>query len=145
MNKSCRGVSVMKKLSLFASVALLLSGCGLMDSTLPMDAEYLSDIAYDAAPRTGYTVYLQEYDEQYADEYSRPAGMYFPYLVLTNDYGSNTLLLRRDIHASHTTGIRPAFCLSPETPLTTDDTIIPGESVYVIDFERLSNSAGTER
>jgi hypothetical protein len=41
MNKKYRGMSVMKKLSLFASFALLLSGCGLMDGRLPMDAEPL--------------------------------------------------------------------------------------------------------
>jgi hypothetical protein len=280
MNKKYRGMSVMKKLSLVASFALLLSGCGLMNGRLPMDAEYLGDIAYDAAPRTGYTVYLQEFDEKYAAEYSRPGGMYFPYLVLTNYYNDNTLLLRQGINESRryndyiayyenseidvylntvvigrfpqvlqdiivdsiititekditevepglfwkvtcqivrkvfllsgtetgfkyresvlpvegkklayfeeiesriayeneeavpwllrtpnskydsaasaispegliatlngfdVSGVRPAFCLPTTTPITTDDTIVPGETVYVIDYERLA--AGDE-
>jgi hypothetical protein len=101
MNKKYRGVSVMKKLSLFASFALLLSGCGLMDGHLPMDAEHLGDIAYDVAPRTGYTVYLQESGQEYAAVRKQPEGMYFPYLALTNDYDATTLLLRKDIDESH--------------------------------------------
>jgi hypothetical protein len=39
-------------------------------------------------------------------------------------------------------GVRPAFCLPTTTPITTDDTIVPGETVYVIDYERLA--AGVE-
>jgi hypothetical protein len=101
MNKKYRGVSVMKKLSLFASFALLLSGCGLMDGRLPMDAEHLGDIAYDVAPRTGYTVYLQESGQEYAAVRKQPEGVYFPYLALTNDYDGSTLLLRQDIDEYH--------------------------------------------
>jgi hypothetical protein len=50
MNKKYPGMSIMKKLSLVASFALLLSGCGLMDGRLPMDAEHLGDIAVSTTP-----------------------------------------------------------------------------------------------
>lgn len=41
----------------------------------------LEDIAYDVNESYGYTVYLKENDE------------YVPYLVLTNNYNGNCLLL----------------------------------------------------
>jgi hypothetical protein len=178
MNKKHRGMSVMKKLSLFASIALLLSGCGLMNGRLPMNAEYLGDIAYDLASGTGYTVYLQESGQDYAATYKKPEGRYFPYLVLTNDYGGNTLLLRRDVDEHHRYNDYLAYYEDSEIdvylntviierfPQTLRDAIVnstititekyrtevePGlfwkvtETVYVIDFERLPNSAGTER
>jgi hypothetical protein len=66
-----------------------------------MNAEYLGDIAYDLTPSTGYTVYLQESGQDYAATYKKPEGRCFPYLVLTNDYGGNTLLLRRDVDEHH--------------------------------------------
>lgn len=43
----------------------------------------LEDIAYDVNESYGYTVYLKENDE------------YVPYLVLTNNYNGNCLLLRK--------------------------------------------------
>ncbi|HBT95903.1 MAG TPA: hypothetical protein DEB24_07425 [Coriobacteriia bacterium] len=45
----------------------------------------MSELAYDANPSLGYTVYLEE------------AGALIPYLVLTDDYNDsgNTLLLRK--------------------------------------------------
>jgi hypothetical protein len=46
------------------------------------------------------------------------------------------------LNAFGVSGVRPAFCLPPTTPITTDDTIVPGETVYVIDYERLA--AGDE-
>ena len=45
----------------------------------------IGDLAYDANERFGYTVYIKETDE------------YKPYLVLTNKYNGNTLLLRKHI------------------------------------------------
>ena len=43
----------------------------------------ISEIAYDVNPHLGYTVFIYE------------NGEYVPYLVLTNNYNSNTLLLRK--------------------------------------------------
>lgn len=45
----------------------------------------LNDIAYDVHKRFGYTIYIQENDE------------YVPYLVLTNKYNDNVLLLRKHL------------------------------------------------
>jgi hypothetical protein len=42
------------------------------------------------------------------------------------------------LNAFDVSGLRPAFCLPATTPITTDDTIVPGETVYVIDYERLA-------
>ncbi len=63
----------LKKL-VFGIMILALTGCS--KSTI-------SDIAYDRMFRSDYTVYIEENDE------------YVPYLVLTNDYNGNTLLLRQ--------------------------------------------------
>jgi hypothetical protein len=45
----------------------------------------ISGLAYDDEPLTGYTVYIEE------------GGIYTPYLVLTNDYNGETLLLRKEV------------------------------------------------
>lgn len=58
---------------------VLLSGC---NST--KEISKISDLAYDENKESGYTVYLQEDSK------------YIPYLVLTNDYNGNTLLLRKE-------------------------------------------------
>ena len=75
-----RGSHAMRLLSL--TMLLLLSGCGLKGTEKSTRAppETLRDLAYDAGGSV--RVYLQE------------SGSYVPYLVLTQDYGGNCLLLR---------------------------------------------------
>lgn len=51
----------------------------------PIIVEKLEDIAYDVNPSGEYTVYLEE------------NGIYKPYLVLTNNYNGNCLLLRKHV------------------------------------------------
>ncbi|MDR1069277.1 MAG: hypothetical protein LBL37_00600, partial [Gracilibacteraceae bacterium] len=61
MNKSYRGMSVMRIFAVIVpALLLLLSGCQtpaqenkLPEDPPPMNAEHISDIAYDTAPRTG--------------------------------------------------------------------------------------------
>ena len=77
------------KWTMILSVALcllLLGGCKQM--SLQTDKERnltIKNIAYDVNKKLGYTIYLRE-NEQYV-----------PYLVLTNDYGGNVLLLRKHL------------------------------------------------
>lgn len=66
-------------LSIFL-VLILFIGC---DNVKHDNPEVLQDIAYDVDDSRGYTVYVMENSE------------YVPYLVLTNDYGGNCLLLRK--------------------------------------------------
>jgi len=65
-------------------IFLLFGGCTSEDSYTPnAPPQVIADIAYDVNESHGYTVYIKENDE------------YVPYLVLTNDYGGNCLLLRK--------------------------------------------------
>ena len=61
-------------------VILIFSGCHSRK-----EVTKISDLAYDENKESGYTVYIQENSK------------YVPYLVLTNNYNGNTLLLRKDI------------------------------------------------
>ncbi len=73
------------------SINVLAGGIALKKSTMVMmiftltgcGSPTISDIAYDRIFRSDYTVYIKENDE------------YAPYLVLTNNYNGNTLLLRQ--------------------------------------------------
>ncbi|MDR1736173.1 MAG: DUF6273 domain-containing protein [Oscillospiraceae bacterium] len=68
-----------KRIFPLLSFLLLFGGCVFSPPTPP---ETLGDIAYDVDKRHGYTVYITENDEP------------TPYLVLTDDYNGNVLLLR---------------------------------------------------
>ena len=77
------------KWSMFLSVTLcllLLGGCSQM--SLHTDKERnltINDIAYDVNKNLGYTIYLSENE------------ILIPYLVLTNDYDGNVLLVRKHL------------------------------------------------
>ena len=64
-------------------LVLLLTSCGINQ---PLT---INDIAYNFFKSSGYTVYIQESLE------------YFPYLVITNDYNNNCLLLRENLLNEH--------------------------------------------
>jgi len=65
---------------------LLLWGCEQMHLKTEIESNLtLGDIAYDANKNLGYTIYLSENEKN------------VPYLVLTNDYGGNVLLLRKHL------------------------------------------------
>ena len=51
----------------------------------PNTANTIRELAYDANPKLGYTVYIEE------------GNTYVPYYVLTADYGGNVLLLHREL------------------------------------------------
>jgi hypothetical protein len=68
-----------KRIFPLLSFLLLFGGCVLSPPSPP---ETLGDLAYDVDKRHGYTVYITETDEP------------TPYLVLTDDYNGNVLLLR---------------------------------------------------
>lgn len=70
-------------LLLFLIFAGILSGCGNMKKkSMP---NIIKEIAYDVDKKHGYTVYIEE------------DSIYKPYLVLTDDYNGNVLLLRKYI------------------------------------------------
>ncbi|MDR1688278.1 MAG: DUF6273 domain-containing protein [Clostridiales bacterium] len=75
----------MKKLTvvilLLLHCALLFSGCNY--ETVPHEISTVSDLAYETTLNKDCLVYIEESDG------------YAPYLVLTDDYGGNTLLLRK--------------------------------------------------
>jgi hypothetical protein len=71
-----------KRIFPLLSFLLLLGGCVFSPPSPP---ETLGDIAYDVDKRHGYTVYITENDEP------------TPYLVLTDDYNGNVLLLRERV------------------------------------------------
>lgn len=75
----------MRYFIIFATALLLLTSCIDLSSekTSHDEPQILEDIAYDVDASHGYTVYIKENEE------------YVPYLVLTNDYGGNCLLLRK--------------------------------------------------
>ena len=80
-----RLVSIPMRICLLLTCCLLaFSRCGLSAGG---DAEALGELAYDVNPRLGYKVYLNE------------NGTYVPYLVLSWNYGGNTLLLREPLLA----------------------------------------------
>ncbi|MCL2400815.1 MAG: hypothetical protein FWC91_13855, partial [Defluviitaleaceae bacterium] len=72
-------MSVCRAVACIVSV-LVISGCSSMTKE---EVTVISDIAYDINPHLGYTVFISE------------NGRYVPYLVLTNNYNGNTLLLRK--------------------------------------------------
>lgn len=79
----------MKKLILFLIILLIflgMSGCENksenIENNINQPPTVLGDIAYDVNKDYGYRVYIKEDDK------------YCPYLVLTNDYNGNCLLLR---------------------------------------------------
>jgi hypothetical protein len=53
--------------------------------TMADEKSILKELAYDVAPQLGYTVYVDE------------NGVYEPYLILTEDYDGNVLLLRENL------------------------------------------------
>ncbi len=61
---------------------LMIGGCGQMEEKIPST---LNDIAHNVNKSLGYTVYIVE------------NGEYVPYLVLTNNYNGNCLLLREHL------------------------------------------------
>lgn len=78
----------MKKLAMFFAVVFVMlstAGCGQINGSGVSEILTIQDLSYDRNPNGGYTVYLQE------------DGEWIPYLVLSGDYGGNTLLLRRDL------------------------------------------------
>jgi hypothetical protein len=63
-----------------------LGGCDILAQQFTdVPASVVSELAYDVNPRSDYTVYIEE------------DGAYAPYLVLTDDYGGNVLLLREHL------------------------------------------------
>lgn len=64
------------------AVIMLITGCSKQPNT---DNLTLKDIAYDVNKEHGYTIYIRE------------DAAYIPYLVLTNDYNGQALLLRKNI------------------------------------------------
>ncbi len=79
-----------KIIALFLCFMLFLVGCKASQPlptppppTPPPPPKVLSDLAYDVNEAFGYTVYIEE------------NGKPTPYLVLTNNYGGNVLLLRQ--------------------------------------------------
>lgn len=64
---------------------LFLVGCSPVKKSKTAEVKTIGDIAYDVNRKHGYTAYVEE------------GSLFVPYLVLTNDYEGNTLLLRRDL------------------------------------------------
>ncbi|MGI6606598.1 MAG: DUF6273 domain-containing protein [Peptococcia bacterium] len=78
-----RHINLTSIILLIIGITLVFSGCGLVRKI--NKPEEIRDIAYDVNKNHGYTVYLEE------------NAKFVPYLVLTDDYNGNVLLLRKHI------------------------------------------------
>ncbi|MGI6606600.1 MAG: DUF6273 domain-containing protein [Peptococcia bacterium] len=78
-----RHINLTSIILLIIGITLVFSGCGLVRKI--NKPEEIRDIAYDVNKNHGYTVYLEE------------NAKFVPYLVLTDDYNGNVLLLREHI------------------------------------------------
>lgn len=70
---------------LFFVFGVIFTGCMMKDFSKKTEPVTIGELAYDVNEKDGYTVYIKENE------------IYVPFLVITNDYDGNTLLLREEV------------------------------------------------